>query len=472
MSLFGQNKSKESFFDNHQFLWGAASAAYQVEGGFEEDGRGLSIWDVWMNKFEVAGRGVSGNKAIDFYNRKQYLKDIELFKKLGLTSYRFSVSWVRIVPDGTGKVNQKAIDHYRIFVKDLRDAGIEPIMTLYHWDMPYNLYQKGGWDNRESIKWFSDYSKIIFENFKDLVKIYVLSNEMLIETDINIQAEQLAKGNQVPMNILPAPSDLERSLRQFNHKLLAASAASKIFHQFNIPQGEVGVAFPLFPTIAVDRQSVDAAYFADGIMNRWFLDAVYKGQYPSDILKYAEEHHFKLDIDSKDAQSIKEAEFSYLGINYYSPLIIKKNSSQANYGISYPTLDNVEYAYNGANRPDQLEKLLLRIKDEYGNPPVIITENGAGFPDDDQLVSGEVADKRRTNYITNHIKAMQSAKIKGAKVFGYHVWSSHDNLEWTSGYKRRFGMIYVDFETQQRIPKESAIQYGAIIEEEKRKAID
>ncbi|RYF49598.1 MAG: glycoside hydrolase family 1 protein, partial [Cytophagaceae bacterium] len=186
------NGTRSSFFDNHPFLWGAASAAYQVEGAYKADGKGLSIWDVWMNRDTIAGKNVTGNVAINFYNRNQYLKDIALFKKQGLTSYRFSVSWPRLIPDGTGAVNPVAVQHYRTFINDLKAAGIEPIMTLYHWDMPAALYQKGGWDNRESVEWFANYANVIFDNFKDQVKVYVLINEMFIETILDFQAEDLA----------------------------------------------------------------------------------------------------------------------------------------------------------------------------------------------------------------------------------------------------------------------------------------
>lgn len=453
-----------SYFSTHPFLWGAASAAYQVEGAYQADGKGPSYWDVWMNKYEIAGPGVTGNVAINFYDRKQYLKDIMLMKQLGINSYRFSISWPRIIPDGVGAVNMKAIEHYRTFIKDLKAAGIEPVMTLYHWDMPQALFEKGGWDVRESVDWFGNYAKVVFDNFKDLVKIYVLCNEMLIETGISFIAEDIIKKEKPNFNVVvPAPDRLERALTQFNHKLLAVAAAGKLFHSYHIPQGEAGVALPLVPTIAVNTESSAAAQFVDGIANRWFLDAIYKGAYPADILEYAKEHHFDLKIQEGDAKEIQGAGLTYLGINYYAPMFVQHDEKSDYYGMSFPHMPNMEYAFNGPNRPDQLERLLLRIKDEYGNPAVIITENGAGFKGDDELKNGQVNDTHRINYLKGHIAAVQAVRKIGGHVYGYHVWSSHDNLEWISGYGSRFGMIYVDFKTQQRILKNSAKYYGAYV---------
>lgn len=455
-----------SYFKNNPFLWGAASASYQVEGHPTAEGKGESVWDEWMNRYQIGGKDVNGNTAINFYDRDQYVKDIALFKALGLNSYRFSVSWARIIPTGTGAVNIPAIVHYRTFIKDLKAAGITPVMTLYHWDMPLSLFNRGGWDNRECIEWFSAYAKVIFDHFKDLVKIYVISNEILIETDIAFQAKSIIRKENAPFTVVPSPENLAAALNQFNHKLLAAAAAVKIFHTYKIPQGEAGIAIPLFPTIAVDAYSAKAAEFVDGIVNRWFLDAIYKGCYPQDILKYAEDHRLNLKIKDEDAKTIAASALTYMGINYYAPLYVKQNKDTSLFhGMTFPTLPDEDYAHNGANKPDQLKKLLIRIRDEYGNPPVIITENGAGFENDDTLTNGMVNDVRRAGYIKKHISAMLDAKKQGANVHGYHVWSSHDNLEWISGYSRRFGIIYVNFGTQERILKLSAKKYSEMIRE-------
>jgi beta-glucosidase len=290
---------------------------------------------------------------------------------------------------------------------------------------------------------------------------------MLIETGISSIAEDIINHKQPNFNvIIPAPERLEMALNQFNHKLLAVAAAAKIFHTYHIPQGEVGVAFPLVPTIAVNPESSGAAAFIDGIANRWFLDAIYKGSYPQDILDYAGKHQFNLKIQKGDAKEIQSSHMTYLGINYYAPMYVQNDEKSDIYGLTVPKLPNTDYAFNGPNMPDQFERLLLRIKDEYGNPRILITENGAGFPGEDELKNGKVNDIRRTNYIKTHIAAMQSAMSKGVKISGYHVWSSHDNLEWISGYGSRFGMIYVDFDTQQRVLKNSALAYSEFVKKQ------
>lgn len=449
------------------FRWGAASAAYQVEGATTADNKGPSIWDEYLDKYNLAGPGVTGATAINFYDRSQYLQDIELMKQMGLTSYRFSISWPRIIPDGIGAVNTAAVAHYRQFIEDLKAAGIKPMLTLYHWDMPLPLARAGGWENRKSIDWFRHYADVVFANFHDQVDLYVLVNEPLVERAMKRLAEQRMTGSQGHFAILPNRDDLPGALKTFNHILLASAAAKRSFVASGY-RGQLGIALPLFPTLTTPDASADdrnAAVLADGIMNRWFLDAMYKGQYPADVLEMARELDGDLDIQPDDAASIRSAHFDYLGINYYSPLFIRrpKSANVTGYAAENFIPEGTYAAFNGAVRPDQFRSLLDRIRKEYGNPRVYITENGAGFTGDDRLIKGEVSDVKRCQYLIEHIDAMHSAMKDGADVRGYHVWSSHDNLEWLFGYGSRFGIIYVDFDTQQRTPKLSANVYSEII---------
>jgi beta-glucosidase len=447
------------------FRWGAASAAYQVEGAFNADNKGRSIWDVYLDDDHLAGPGISGDVAINFYDREQYLRDIALLKKMGLNSYRFSISWPRIMPDGLGPVNPAAIAHYRQFITDLKDAGIKPMLTLYHWDMPASLAAAGGWENRASIDWFQRYAEVVFANFADQVDLFVLVNEPSIERDLKTAAEEKMAGGKGSLVLLPDLTHLAVSLKTYNHILLASAAAKKSFDAKGY-KGKVGLAIPLFPPLTAANPSpsdIAAAKFGDGVLNRWFLDAMFKGTYPADILAFAKERKLDTDVKPEDAATIHAAHFDFLGINYYAPAFFRHpKEAQDPAAAEAFTPEGIDKAFNGAVRPDIFKALLDRIRIEYGNPTVYITENGAGFPGEDKLVDGTVHDVRRCRYIVQHVAAMQQAIAAGADVRGYHVWSSHDNLEWISGYGSRFGLIYVDFDTQQRIPKMSAEVYGRI----------
>jgi beta-glucosidase len=451
------------------FRWGAASAAYQVEGATKTDGKGSSIWDVYLDEHQLAGKGVTASTAINFYDRKQYLKDIELFKKLGLTSYRFSISWPRIIPDGTGAISEAGVAHYRQFIADLKAAGIKPMLTLYHWDMPANLAAQGGWANRESVQWFKHYADVIFDNFSDEVDLFVLVNEPSVERATQTMAEERMAGAPGTLAIVPGKAHLATALKSFNHILLASAAAKKSFDAKGY-KGRLGLAIPLFPTLttanANEQDKIDAKS-TDGVLNRWFLDAMYKGTYPEDILQIVKNNNLDIDVQPQDAKTIQAAHFDFLGINYYAPLYIRhKPAGAPDYAPEMYLQASEKNAFNGAVRPDQFKILLERMKNEYGNPTIFITENGAGFPGEDVLVSGKVKDVNRCQYIVDHIAAMQAAMKEGVDVRGYHVWSSHDNLEWLSGYSSRFGMIYVDYSTQQRTPKLSAEIYSRLIKGE------
>lgn len=450
------------------FRWGAASAAYQVEGATRVDNRGPSIWDVYLDEHSLAGPGVSGATAINFYDRSQYLEDIAMMKKLGLTSYRFSISWTRLIPDGLGPVNPTAVAHYRQFITDLKAAGIKPMLTLYHWDMPASLSREGGWANRKSVDWFKKYADVVFANFHDQVDLFVLVNEPSVERATQEMAEERLAGKPGTLAIIPDAAHLEKALKVFNHILLASAAAKESFVASGY-QGRLGLAVPLFPMLTGDGASDEDkrdAKLADGVLNRWFLDAMYKGHYPKDVLDLASSRGLAIDVQPGDAERIGAAKFDYLGVNFYSPLYVRHTAGVSEYNPQMWIPAGVRAAFNGAVRPDQFRLLLDRIRSDYGNPTVFITENGAGFPDEDTLVNGSVHDVNRCRYLVTHIDAMKEAIEAGSDVQGYHVWSSHDNLEWLSGYGSRFGMIYVDFDTQKRTPKDSALLYSRIIKGE------
>ena len=449
------------------FRWGAASAAFQVEGAAYADNKGPSIWDVYLDVNHLAGPGISGRVAINFYDRDQYLKDVAQMKAMGLTSYRFSISWPRILPDGLGPVNPAGIAHYRQFITDLKAAGIQPMLTLYHWDMPASLAAAGGWENRASIEWFKHYADVVFANFADQVDLFVLVNEPYIERAVKTAAEDKLAGGKGDLQFLPDLAHLAGALKTFNHVLLASAAAKESFDAKGY-KGRLGLALPLGPALTGENASpadVASAKLGDGLVNRWFLDAMFKGSYPADILAIANAHRLDTDVQPGDAEKVRAAHFDYLGVNYYAPLFFRhaSKSKSSDYAAEVFRPEGIDSAFNGPVRPDQFRALLDRIRVDYGNPTVFITENGAGFPGEDQLVNGTVRDVRRCRYLVEHVAAMKQSIAAGSDVRGYHVWSSHDNLEWLSGYGSRFGVVYVDFDTQKRTPKLSAEIYARIV---------
>lgn len=467
------NKSGSTEDKTHNaFLWGAASAAYQVEGGINADGRGRSIWDYYLDDMQMAGPGISGAVAINFYDRKQYLNDIKLLKAMGLNSYRFSIAWPRIIPDGNGPVNMLAVEHYKTFIQDLKLAGIKPMVTLYHWDMPLALAKAGGWQNKQSVEWFAHYAQVVFKNFAGQVDDFILVNEPTSDLALTIKAQLLIKdpSDTTPIPFVVTPAVLGETLNGYNNLLLATAKARQIWDS-NHYQGRMGLSLSLSPVLTAPEATAndrDDAKIVDGVLNRWALDAMYKGSYPADVLQLAKKLNVKINFNPDDAKQIKAAHFDFLGVNYYAPVYIRhKQGGEESFNPESYLPEGQKVAFSGPVRPDQFTALLQRIQNDYGNPKVIITENGASFAgNDDQLVNGKVIDTLRCEYIIDHVAAMQKAKAAGANIEGYMLWSSHDNLEWMSGYKPRFGLIYVDRDTQQRIPKQSSIIYQRIIKGE------
>lgn len=282
------------------------------------------------------------------------------------------------------------------------------MLTLYHWDMPASLAAAGDWENRASIEWFKRHADLIFANFSDQVNLFVLVNEPAVERDMKTAAEERIAGRKGDLQLLPDQEHLAVSLKTYNHILLASAAAKESFTEKGY-KGRLGVALPLFPTLTVDNASADdkaSAEIADGILNRWFLDAMYKGSYPADILAIVKALSLQTDIQPDDAAKIHAAHFDYLGVNYYAPLFVRRPLGLGGvYAAELFVSAGTDAAFNGPVRPDQFKALLDRIRLEYGNPTVFITENGAGFPGEDKLIDGTVRDVRRCRYIVEHVGA-------------------------------------------------------------------
>ncbi len=461
------------FSQKQNFMWGVASASYQVEGAYKTEGKGESNWDVYTNKYEVTkaiiGENHTGNISVNHYDRSQYLKDFTLMKQLGVTHYRFSLSWARLLPTGVGVVNAKGVQHYHRFIDDLLSFGIEPCITLYHWDLPQKLQEQGGWNNPKIVEWFTTYSNLVFKEYGKKVKTWITFNEPNIDLFLitNLVNNIIAK-KEIPFAI--STKDFVNQAIASHHLNIANAIAISNYHKLNLG-GQIGITLNLIPTIAKDstnKKDIDAALLQDGIHNRWFLDPALKGKYPKDVLDYYKQNGATILAFEPVVGKLKDWKPDFIGVNFYSPAIVSYDEHFAN-NINWMTNnpDTIKM-FNGYVRPDYLYKLLVRLKKDYNNPNIIITENGAGYGDrDEKIVNGKINDSLRTNYVQQHINAALQAKKDGVKLQGYFLWSILDNFEWISGYKSRFGIVYVNFETQERIPKNSFYEYKKIIAKNK-----
>ena len=450
------------------FLWGAASAAYQIEGGWDKDGRGLSKWDVYTNDWHITvpatGKVETGNVAINAYDRDQYLRDIALLKELGVNAYRFSVSWPRVLPAGIGAVNQPGLGYYSRLVDDLLAAGIKPVVTLYHWDFPWALHEKGGFHNRDVIGWFTEYAATMFTALGDRVDTFITMNEPFIDLMMmDLIAENVRDGRLPPERMSAA--QYARQIPAL-HNLFVASAATAAEYRSQGFTGMIGLAAPLSPASALDPNNpadVEAAADWERFLNRWPLDAALKGSYPPDLMATLHKLNPDFTLSDADLATLKSGTVDFIGVNFYAPSFVRHNPD---YPLAAQTGNNPDAvkAHNGPVRPEVLHDLLIYLRDNYGDPTIMITENGAGFGDRDEVMAdGVVKDPLRADYIRRHIEAVLRARQEGANVIGYMEWCPFDNFEWGRGYDARFGMVHVDFATQKRTPKQSFHAYKDII---------
>lgn len=429
------------------FVWGAATAAFQIEGATTADGRGESIWDRFASTPGKVRNGDTGDPACEHYYRWE--EDLDLVRALGLRDYRFSISWPRIQPTGRGPANQKGIDFYRRLVDGLLERGISPLATLYHWDLPQALEDEGGWVSRDVVERFVEYSELVFAGLGDVVEDWTTHNEPYVISFLGY-----ALGTKAP-----GVTDWPRALRASHHVLLSHGAVAQRFRQSG-RHGRIGITLDL--TVAQAGRDRDddraAAERLDGHHNRWFLDPIFRGAYPEDMLDFYEQLFGPLDaIQPGDLETIAQP-LDFLGVNFYRPNVVIAGDDGSVLGIRDVPLDAETTAMGWPVVPAALEELLVRVGRDYGGVPLLITENGAAF--EDRLNGTDVVeDPRRVAYIESHLAAVERAIAAGVDVRGYYVWSLLDNFEWEHGYSQRFGIVYVDFETQQRIPKRSGLWY-------------
>lgn len=444
------------------FLWGAATSSYQIEGAANEDGRGASIWDLFSKTPGKVANGDTGEVANDHYHR--FPQDIALMKEIGLQGYRFSFAWPRMFPNGDGAREERGFDFYDRLIDGLLAAGIEPLATLYHWDLPQALQDKGGWVNREIVDRFTDYSTAVVEGFGDRVKKFTPINEPWVVAwlgyGIGIHA--------------PGIKDRASAFAAAHHTVMAHAASTHAMRQVrsDIFTGPVLNQANYVPDDANDPVQSHAADILDAVQNRFWMDAFMKGQYPEILMK---EFGKELDAVVKDGD-LKAAKVKndFVGINFYfdSRVGAPTEGAETWYTVSGLLGLSIDESPRGPLTdmgwpltPDGLRNLLVRWHKEYGAecPPLYITENGVAYADEPDP-SGRIKDDRRIEYLRTHLQAVSKAIAEGSPVKGYYQWSLMDNFEWALGYDKRFGIVHVDFETQKRIIKDSGWWYKGVIE--------
>ncbi|WP_354639449.1 GH1 family beta-glucosidase [Kitasatospora camelliae] len=451
------------------FVWGAATAAYQIEGAAAEDGRTPSIWDTFSRTAGKVRNGDTGDIAADHYHR--YREDVRLMADLGLTSYRFSLSWPRIQPGGRGPANPAGLDFYDRLVDELLGRGIAPVVTLYHWDLPQELEDAGGWTVRDTAHRFAEYAALAADRLGDRVATWTTLNEPWCSAF-------LGYGNGYHA---PGRTDHAAALAAHHHLLLAHGLGTAVLRD-RLPAGtQVSLTLNLAAVrpLSTAPGDLDAARRIDGLANRIFLDPVFRGRYPEDVL--ADTAHLT------DWSFVREGDLAEisrpvdsLGINYYTPTVVaaaepadlagpredghaaELSPWPADEGIRFLPAEGNRTAMNWPVDADGLYELLIRLRDELPGLPLLVTENGAAYEDYSDP-SGAVRDPERIAYLHAHLDAVRRAVAEGAPVRGYFLWSLLDNFEWAYGYSKRFGIVHVDFASQRRTPKESARWYAEVI---------
>jgi beta-glucosidase len=437
------------------FLWGAAAAAYQIEGAWNEDGKGESIWDRFAHTPGRIKDGSTGDLACDHYHR--WRADVELMRQLGLRTYRFSIAWPRILPQGHGQVNQRGLDFYSRLVDALLERDIVPFVTLYHWDLPQALEDAGGWPARVTAEAFAEYADVVSRHLGDRVKHWITLNEPRCFCLLGYQLGMHAPGREDPRATLAAA----------HHALLAHGLALPVLRQ-NSPGAQVGITLDVSPAFPASSSLADrdAARLHDGCFNRWFLDPLYGRGYPTDMVAWYEAEGHLLPtgtwfVRPGDMRLIATPT-DFLGINYYSRTIARSDHIPADHNLPpdvapLPATDRGWEIY-----PQGLYEMLARLHFAYQPGKLYVTENGASYVD--SLASdGHVHDERRRDYLRDHFIAAQRAIDAGVPLAGYFVWSLFDNFEWAEGLSDRFGIVYIDYATQRRIPKDSALWLSQVI---------
>ena len=430
------------------FFWGAATAAYQIEGAYNEDGKGLNIWDEFCTTKGKIERFENGNAACDHYHR--YKEDVKLMAEMGLKAYRFSISWARILPEGSGRINPKGIEFYNILIDELLKYNITPFVTLYHWDLPYVLHQKGGWLNPESTKWFEEYTTVVAKNFGDRVKNFITFNEPSVFMMLGYGDGTHAPG--LTMNT--------KDILQVGHNIhMAHGKAVRVLREY-VKDCKVGITVatqPKIPLTKDDEEMAYNAYFYSGLggfawAQSYWLDPIVFGHYPEQLLKEAGDLFPA--FSAGDMELINE-KIDFIGLNIYEAQYCGKGDCNLKQGYPHTELGWGTY-------DEALKWGVLHNWKRY-NLPIIITENGISTHDWVHL-DGKVHDSNRIDFLHRYLKGLKESTEMGCQVDGYFHWSLMDNFEWAKGYNPRFGLIYINYQTMERTMKDSAFWYKEVIQ--------
>ncbi|TMW70933.1 GH1 family beta-glucosidase [Alteribacter natronophilus] len=433
-----------------EFVFGTATSSYQIEGAHDQDGRTPSIWDTFSETPGKVWNGDHGQMACDHYNR--YKEDVQLIKELGVESYRFSIAWPRIFPE-QGVYNEDGMNFYRSLIKELQEAGIKPVVTLYHWDLPMWAYNQGGWVNRESVYWFLEFAEVCFRELDEHVDSWITHNEPWCASFLSYHLGHHAPGHR----------NIEEGLKAAHHILLSHGKAVQMLKTEFKSRTPIGITLNLTPVYGKTQSANDmlAVNNADGYTNRWFLDPVFKGSYPYDMMNlfsnFVRDFGF---IQDGDLATIA-VECDFFGINYYNRSLVEyAGSEKFLFTDSYSDYEKTGMGWDVS--PQEFKELIYRLRVDYTDLPIIITENGAAY-DDVLEADGSVHDKERTAFMEKHVQAVAELAEEGMNISGYYLWSLLDNFEWAFGYEKRFGIFYVDFATQKRYWKDSAKRYKEIV---------
>ncbi|TCO46640.1 GH1 family beta-glucosidase [Actinocrispum wychmicini] len=436
------------------FRWGVATSAYQIEGAHNEDGRTLSIWDTYCRTPGMVHNMDNGDVACDHYHRMP--EDVELIRSLGVDTYRFSVAWPRVQPGGRGPANPAGLGFYDRLVDELLGKGVDPWVTLYHWDLPQELEDEGGWPVRDTAYRFADYAMLVFDQLKDRVQTWTTLNEPWCSAMLGYATGRQAPGRQ----------DMPAAISAVHHLLLGHGLATQRMRAAAARPLELGITLNMGTSDPASDSDADraAARRADGLGVRIYLDPLVHGRYPADVVEDLAARGIRIPIRPGDLGVIS-APIDVLGVNFYSGHVFagtdengNKEDTEGN-PVERMVLQGHPVTDMGWEIvPTAFTRLLVRLSQDYPGLPMVITENGSAFVDEPDT-AGFVRDHDRVAYFQNHISAVAMARSAGADIRGYFAWSLMDNFEWSYGYEKRFGIVRVDYETQERIPKQSALWY-------------